>query len=94
MIHYVVIFKDGGAYKIAGGRPHANKGDSVRFFNLADRDADVTFDGKKLPGGNFKLKAKGKGVSKAKVQPGFYPYTVKIGKKEAKASKPIAIVYP
>ncbi|UCE24277.1 MAG: hypothetical protein JSU74_13460 [Candidatus Zixiibacteriota bacterium] len=94
MTHYVVIFKDGAAYKIAGGRPHVNKGDTVRFFNLADYDADVTFDRAKLPGGNFKLKAKGKAVSKTKVQPGFYPYTVKLGKKEAKASKPIAIVYP
>ena len=101
MVHRVVIFKHGQNFKVIGGQLAVKMGDSVEFYNSTGAGADVSFDDKKLPGGNFALKNGNKHRTKVDKK-GWYPYTVTvkvvIGKKEkkhkAEASKPIVIVYP
>ena len=101
MVHRVVIFKHGQNFKVIGGQLAVKMGDSVEFYNSTGFHANVSFDEKKLPRGDFALE-NGKMESKTPDTEGWYPYTVNVkvveGKKEqkheAEASKPIVIVYP
>jgi hypothetical protein len=94
MTHYVIIIKDGEVYRVASGRLKVEKGHTVRFFNFADAPASIVFDKDNPFGDNFELSASGGSHTQTDIQPGYYPYTVRVGKKEATASKPIIIVYP
>ncbi len=99
--HKVVIFKHGQNFKVAGGQLAIEKGDTVEFYNSTGSHADVSFDEKKLPDENFALKNSDMHQTKINEE-GWYPYTVivtvvedqKEKRCEAKASKPIVIVYP
>jgi len=103
-IRYAVIFEDPEAeevkgvfkagYRIAGGRLKVEKNDTVRLFNLTDSKADVTFTKDALFGEKSFTLPPGKSIEKGDIEPGYYPYTVKIGDAEAEASKPIVIGYP
>ncbi len=94
MTHFVVIIKDETNYKVANGRLKAEPGDTVRLYNYANDQASIVFKKDNPFGGNFKLKPGGGSRTQKNLEPGYYPYVVKVGDKEATASKPIIIVYP
>ena len=94
MTHLVVIIKDDTNYRIANGRLKVEQGDAVRLYNHADDLAYVEFEQENPFGKNFELESGGGSITQTDLKPGYYPYTVKVGDKEATASRPIIIVYP
>lgn len=97
MTHYIVIIdidEKAKEYKVVNALSIARPGEKVYFCNYTDQDARIEFDAKP-PFESPELVVKGGNRSKAHElgKSGCYPFTVHIGGSEAKASKPIIIIY-